>query len=159
MNLLWPSDPIWWYKSGPTLTQMMACCLTAKNPLHESNLTSHSEALCHSHGSEFTVSAKATFHFFLNYTSKVIATTLRDQCLTSTIRCWYQSRIKAVVCAIIWFSHWNWNILVTTFLYQGVTYNHQKVFTIPDDIIFSVWQSNHCGMMARMMLCLHVMVT
>ena len=26
---LWPSDDIWWHRSGSTLVQVMACCLTA----------------------------------------------------------------------------------------------------------------------------------
>ena len=26
MNSLWPSDAIWWYRSGSTLAQTMACC-------------------------------------------------------------------------------------------------------------------------------------
>ena len=29
INSLWPCDAIWQHKSGPTLTQVMACCLTA----------------------------------------------------------------------------------------------------------------------------------
>ena len=28
INSLWPSDTIWWQRSGSTLTQVMACCLT-----------------------------------------------------------------------------------------------------------------------------------
>ena len=28
-NLLWPSDAIWWNRTGSTLVQVMACCLTA----------------------------------------------------------------------------------------------------------------------------------
>ena len=28
---LWPSDTIWWHKSGSTLTHVMACCLVASN--------------------------------------------------------------------------------------------------------------------------------
>ena len=30
-NPLWPSDITWWQKSGSTLTQVMACCLTTSN--------------------------------------------------------------------------------------------------------------------------------
>ena len=29
INSLWPSDAVWWQRSGPTLAQVMACCLTA----------------------------------------------------------------------------------------------------------------------------------
>ena len=35
VNSLWPSDTIWWHKSGSTLAQVMACCLTA--PSHYLN--------------------------------------------------------------------------------------------------------------------------
>ena len=31
VNLLWPRDTIWWHRSGSTLAQVMACCLTATN--------------------------------------------------------------------------------------------------------------------------------
>ena len=29
LNSLWIIDPKWWQKSGSTMTQVMACCLTA----------------------------------------------------------------------------------------------------------------------------------
>ena len=35
VNSLGPSDAIWWHRSGSTLTQVMACCLTA--PSHYLN--------------------------------------------------------------------------------------------------------------------------
>ena len=35
LNSLWPSDAIWWHRSGSTLAQVMACCLTA--PSHYLN--------------------------------------------------------------------------------------------------------------------------
>ena len=35
INSLWPSDAIWWQRSGSTLAQVMACCLTA--PSHYLN--------------------------------------------------------------------------------------------------------------------------
>ena len=35
INTLWPSDLIWWHKSGWTLAEVMACCLTA--PSHYLN--------------------------------------------------------------------------------------------------------------------------
>ena len=31
INSLWPSDAIWQYRSGSTLAQVMACCLTASS--------------------------------------------------------------------------------------------------------------------------------
>ena len=35
INSLWPSDAIWWQRTGSTLVQVMACCLTA--PSHYLN--------------------------------------------------------------------------------------------------------------------------
>ena len=35
INSLWPGDAIWWHRSGSTLAQVMACCLTA--PSHYLN--------------------------------------------------------------------------------------------------------------------------
>ena len=35
VNSLWPSDAIWWQRSGSTMAQVMACCLTA--PSHHLN--------------------------------------------------------------------------------------------------------------------------
>ena len=29
VNSLWPSDTLWWHKSGSTLTQIMTCCMKA----------------------------------------------------------------------------------------------------------------------------------
>ena len=44
LNSLWPSNTIWWHRSGSTLAQVMASCLTALN--HSLNLIS--ETLWHS---------------------------------------------------------------------------------------------------------------
>ena len=38
VNSLWPSDTIWWQRSGSTLAQVMACC---PKPLPEPMLTDH----------------------------------------------------------------------------------------------------------------------
>ena len=35
LNSLWPSGTVWWHRSGSTLAQVMACCLTA--PSHYQN--------------------------------------------------------------------------------------------------------------------------
>ena len=40
-NSLWPKDAIWHQRSGSTLVQVMACCLTAPSHLPESMLTDH----------------------------------------------------------------------------------------------------------------------
>ena len=43
VNSLWPSDAIWWQRSGSTMAQVMACCLTA--PSHYLNQCSVSKKL------------------------------------------------------------------------------------------------------------------
>ena len=35
VNTLWPSDTIWWQRSGSTSAQVMACCLTTPNYLDQ----------------------------------------------------------------------------------------------------------------------------
>ena len=48
LNSLWPSDAIWWHKSGSTLAQVMAYCLTA--PSHTgTNVDLSSIRLCGIH--------------------------------------------------------------------------------------------------------------
>ena len=41
VNSLWPSDTIWRHRSGSTLAQVMACCLTAPSHSPEPMLTNH----------------------------------------------------------------------------------------------------------------------
>ena len=41
VNSLWRSDAIWWQRSGSTLAQVMACCVTDTKPLPEPMLTYH----------------------------------------------------------------------------------------------------------------------
>ena len=42
----WPSDAIWWYKSGSTLAQVMACCLRALSQITWTNVDLSSNVFC-----------------------------------------------------------------------------------------------------------------
>ena len=54
LNLLWPSDVIWWQGSRSTLTQVMACCLTAPSHYLNQCWLVISEVLWHSPDNTFT---------------------------------------------------------------------------------------------------------
>ena len=60
INSLWPSDAIWWHRSGSTLTQIMACCL--KTSSHYLNLCwlIINRVLWHSPETNFTGSSQDT---------------------------------------------------------------------------------------------------
>ena len=60
VNSLWPSEQIWWQRSGSTLVQIMACCLMATSHyLNQCWLLLH-QALWHSPEINFAASAQAT---------------------------------------------------------------------------------------------------
>ena len=50
VNTLWPSDAIWRHRSGSTLAQVMACCLTA--PSHYLDQCWLNNSAVHQHSSE-----------------------------------------------------------------------------------------------------------
>ena len=58
INSLYPSDALWWHRSGSTLAQAMACCLMAPSHYLNQCWLIISEGLWHS--PDFTVSAQAT---------------------------------------------------------------------------------------------------
>ena len=70
VNSLWPSDAIWQHKSGSTLAQVMACCLTAPSHYLNQCWLLISKALWHLPVSNFTTSCQATILgiWSLNYT-------------------------------------------------------------------------------------------
>ena len=68
LNSLWPSDAIQWQKSGSTLAQVMASCLTAPSHYLNQCWLFISKVLWHTIDSNFTSNAQATF--------KTIATSL-----------------------------------------------------------------------------------
>ena len=53
-NSLWPGDKKWWHRSGSTLAQVMACCLTAPSHYLNQSWFIINGVLWHSHESIFT---------------------------------------------------------------------------------------------------------
>ena len=88
-NSLWPSDILWWHRSGSTLAQAMACCLMA--PSHHLNQFWFliSQVLWHSPKYNFTTSAQATIQYkeFENDTFENTATPPRGQCVKYISQC------------------------------------------------------------------------
>ena len=75
---LWPSDAIWWHRSGSTLVQVMACRLTAPSHYWAQYWLIMKGVLWHSPKSDFTRSAKP-LHVHEDYSFKFTTTTSRDQ--------------------------------------------------------------------------------
>ena len=70
-----PSDAIWRQKSGSTLAQLMAWCLTAPSHYLNQCWLIISEVQWHSHQGNFTRDASTTNHqnLFKNYMSKIVS--------------------------------------------------------------------------------------
>ena len=62
VNSLWPSDAIWRQRSGSTLAQVMACCLTAPSHYLNQCCLITSEVQWHSHQGNFTRDASTINH-------------------------------------------------------------------------------------------------
>ena len=71
-NSLWPSDAIWRHRTGSTLAQVMACCLTAPSHYLNQCWLIISKVQSYSSGSHFTKDTPAIHHWnqFENYLSK-----------------------------------------------------------------------------------------
>ena len=84
---MWPSDAIWWHKSGTTLTQVMACCLMAPNHYLNQCWLNITEVWWHSPESNFIVQAQdiCPWSEFENYKFKVIVTSLRSKWVNQRI--------------------------------------------------------------------------
>ena len=78
---LWPSDAIWWHRSGSTLAQVMACCLKA--PSHYLNQCWFiiTDVFWHSHEGNFTRNAQDIYrsYEFENYEFKIAVASPRGQ--------------------------------------------------------------------------------
>ena len=61
-NSLWPSDTIWQHKSGSTLAQVMACCLTAPSHYLNQCWLIISKVQWHSSVDNFTTETSAIYH-------------------------------------------------------------------------------------------------
>ena len=62
-NSLWPSDAIWQHRSGSTLAQIMACCLTAPSHYLNQCWLIISKVYRHSSECNFTRDTSATSHW------------------------------------------------------------------------------------------------
>ena len=73
INTLWPSDTIWRQRSGSTLAQVMACCLTAPSHYLDQSWLIICEVQWHSYQFNFTRDASTINHWnpFVNYISKI----------------------------------------------------------------------------------------
>ena len=83
-NVLFPSDTIWRHKSGSTLAQVMACCLTA--PIHYINQCwLINKVQWHSSQCNFTRDASAISHwnYLENHLSKFLFKSPWDQWLNT----------------------------------------------------------------------------
>ena len=69
LNLLWPSDAMWWHRCQSTLTQVMACCLTAPSHYLNQGWLIIREVLWHSQEGNFTGIAEDIYlwYAFDNY--------------------------------------------------------------------------------------------
>ena len=86
INSSWPSDAIWWHRSGSTLVQVMACCLTA--PSHYLNQCwVVSKVQWHSFDGNFTRYASASDHWvqFENYLCNLSFEYARGQWVNTVI--------------------------------------------------------------------------
>ena len=68
---LWPNDATWWHKSGSTLAQAMACCLTAPNHYLNQCWLVISQLLCYYR----TANSQEMLKIPIFYTSLKITTT------------------------------------------------------------------------------------
>ena len=85
-NSLWPSDAIWPHRSGSTLTQVMACCLTAPSHYRNQWWLIIKAVLWHSPEGNFTRSAHElkSIACVRNYPFKSTTTSPRGQWVNSS---------------------------------------------------------------------------
>ena len=75
LNSVWPSDTIWWERSGSTLAQVIAWCLMAPSQYLNQCWVPITEVLLHSTEINFTVSAPANvlYNELENHNLKIVA--------------------------------------------------------------------------------------
>ena len=117
VNLLWPSDAIWWHIFGSTLVQVMACCLTAPSHYLNQHWLIISEVLWHAPERKFTAidQVDILYNELENYNFKIIATIRRGQWV-NPLRSRQRTDISQVLFSnkfsvkitVFWFKfHWN----------------------------------------------------
>ena len=87
VNSLWPIATIWLYKSGSSLAQVMACCLTAPSHYPNQCWLFIIEVLWNSSESNFIVVTQTTIMYnkFENYAFEIIATSPWGQWVNSQV--------------------------------------------------------------------------
>ena len=63
INSLWPNDTLWWQRSGSTLAQVIACCLTAPSHYLNQGWLTISKVHWHSIEYNFTIDTSVTNHY------------------------------------------------------------------------------------------------
>ena len=98
---LWPSDAIWRQRSGSTLAQVMACCLTAPSHYLNQCWLIISEVQWHSYKGNFTRDASTInpLNLFQNYMSKISCKFPRGQWVNQL--CKMMQAIRNESCAAI----------------------------------------------------------
>ena len=86
-NSLWPSDTIWQHKSGSTLAQVMAYCLTAPSHYLNQCWLIISKVQWHSSECNFTRDTSAISHWnwLESYLSKILFKSPRGQWVNSSV--------------------------------------------------------------------------
>ena len=108
---LWPRDAIWWHRSGSTLAQVMACCLTApRNYLNQCWLII-SKVQWHSSQFNFTRDTSAISHWnsLENYLSKILLKSPKAQWVNTG--CYHAKKlfIAGIALFFITIIHSRWN--------------------------------------------------
>ena len=88
VNSLWPSDAILWHRSGSTLAQVMACCLTAASHYLNQCWLIISKVHWHSSEGNFAKDTSVTNHWnqLENYFSQISFKSPRGQWVKSSER-------------------------------------------------------------------------
>ena len=84
VNSLWPSNTIWRHRSGSTLAEIMACCLTAPSHYLNQCWCLINEVVWHSSESSFRAIAQAVilYNEFENHTFEISAISPKGEGLT-----------------------------------------------------------------------------
>ena len=99
VNSLWPSDTIWWLRSGSMLAQVMACCLTAPSHYLKQCWLIITKEQWHSSDGSFTRDAPATNHwnYFENHLHNFFSNLPGVNELIFLYFCLYSVEFKAIL--------------------------------------------------------------
>ena len=108
VNSLWPSDTIWWHRSGLTLVQVMPCCLTAPSHYLNQCWLVIKEVLWHSFQGDVclnthNLNSKIVLEI---YTFEIMATSPRGQCVKiDSMHAWNMSYLQRCTTGLRWWCH------------------------------------------------------